>query len=56
LRVDLIDLHEKSPAESPKSVLALIWAPNTTRCIGGGALYGRADSPRPAAGAGLLCA
>jgi hypothetical protein len=35
-----------SSAESPKIMLALIWALS----IGGGALYGGADGPHPRAG------
>jgi hypothetical protein len=38
LRTDLIDLYASSPAESPKSVLALIWAPIIAMTTDGGAL------------------
>jgi hypothetical protein len=38
-----------SPAESPKSVLALIQAPITAMRTGGGALCIGADGPRPGA-------
>jgi hypothetical protein len=41
-----MDLHALSPAELPKSVLALIWVPITARCASGGALYGSVDGPR----------
>jgi hypothetical protein len=50
LRADLIDLHAMSLVESPKSVLAPIWAPITVMCTGGGALYVNMDGPQPRAG------
>jgi hypothetical protein len=50
-RVYLIDLHAMSPMDLPKSVLALIWAPITMMCTGGGAHYGSADGWWPKAGA-----
>jgi hypothetical protein len=55
LRVDLIDLHVKSPAESPKSVLVLIWAPIITRCTDGGALRDSTNGPRLRVGRSATC-
>jgi hypothetical protein len=43
-------LYVLSQAESPKSVLALIWAPITAMITGGGALYTGTDGPWPGAG------
>jgi hypothetical protein len=43
LRTNLIGLHAKSPAESPKSVLTLI----NVMCTSNGALGGTADGPQP---------
>jgi hypothetical protein len=44
---DLIDPTLVSPAESPKNVLTLIWAPIARSCSAWRALCGSADGPRP---------
>jgi hypothetical protein len=46
----LADPDTYSPAESPKSVLAPIWALITTMITSGGALCRGADGPQPGTG------
>jgi hypothetical protein len=55
LRADLIGLYVLSPAESPKSMLALFRSAKYSRRTGGGALWSGADGPRPGAGAKVSC-
>jgi hypothetical protein len=52
---NLMDLHAMSPVESLKSVLASIWTPITSRCIGSGALRSSVDGLQPRAGQSATC-